>query len=61
MTDIQQKTPYSMMGGEKSILSLVDRFYFYMDTLAEATELRAIHAADLSVTKENCSNFYLAG
>ena len=51
MTETKQ-TPYLLMGGEKSISSLVERFYFYMDTLSEAKELRAIHAPDLSLTKE---------
>ena len=57
MTETQQKTPYLLMGGEKSILNLVERFYFYMDTLPEAKELRAIHAADLSSTKEKLFKF----
>ena len=51
MNDTLQQTPYSLIGGEKSILSLVERFYFYMDTLLEAKELRALHALDLSSTK----------
>jgi len=56
MTEIQQ-TPYDFMGGEKSILSLVDRFYFYMDTLEEAKELRAIHQADLATAKDKLFKF----
>ncbi len=57
MTQVQQQSPYSLMGGEGSILSLVDRFYFYMDTLPAAKELRAIHAADLSSAKEKLFKF----
>ena len=57
MTTAQQQTPYSLMGGEKSILSLVDRFYFYMGTLPEAKELRAIHALDLTATKVKLFKF----
>ncbi len=57
MAVVQQQTPYLSMGGEKSILSLVNRFYFYMDTLAEAKELRAIHADDLDSTKEKLFKF----
>ncbi|MCK5353846.1 MAG: group II truncated hemoglobin [Methyloprofundus sp.] len=57
MTVESQQTPYSLMGGEKHILSLVERFYFYMDTLPEAKELRAIHAPDLSSTKAKLFKF----
>jgi len=57
MTEAQQQTPYILMGGEKSILNLVERFYFYMDTLTEAKELRAIHAADLASTKVKLFKF----
>ena len=57
MTVIQQQTPYLLLGGEKSILTLVDRFYFYMDVLPEAKELRAIHAEDLTVTKAKLFKF----
>ena len=57
MTVASQQTPYSLMGGEKNILSLVERFYFYMDTLPEAKELRTIHASDLSSTKAKLFKF----
>lgn len=57
MTETQQHTPYSMMGGENAILSLVERFYFYMDTLPAAKELRTIHATDLSSAKEKLFKF----
>lgn len=57
MTEAQQQTPYLLMGGEVAILSLVDRFYFYMDTLPEAQELRAIHAPDLASTKAKLFKF----
>ena len=39
--------PYSLIGGEQAILNLVDRFYFYMDTLPEAQGIRAMHQANL--------------
>lgn len=57
MTEAQQQTPYSVMGGEKSIQILVDRFYFYMDTLVETKELRAIHATDLNETNAKLFKF----
>jgi hemoglobin len=48
MPEKSQKTPYEQIGGELAILSLVETFYFHMDTLAEAAEIRAMHAVDLS-------------
>jgi len=57
MTETQQQTPYSLMGGEKAILSVVERFYFYMDTLPEAKELRVEHQADLSSAKDKLYKF----
>ncbi|MDD2658221.1 MAG: group II truncated hemoglobin [Methylococcales bacterium] len=50
-------TPYEMIGGEKALLNLVDRFYFYMDTLPEARGIRAIHQPDLSSAKEKLFKF----
>ena len=50
-------TPYEMMGGEQALLNLVDRFYFYMDTLPEAQGIRAIHQHDLSSAKEKLFKF----
>jgi hemoglobin len=41
-------TPYDVIGGEPAIRHLVDRFYFYMDTLPEAQGIRAIHQPDLA-------------
>ncbi|OYV15737.1 MAG: hemoglobin [Methylococcaceae bacterium NSP1-1] len=32
-------TPYDVIGGEQAILSLVERFYFYMDSLLRARHL----------------------
>jgi len=57
MTETQKQTPYSLMGGEKAILSLVDRFYFYMDTLPEAKDVRAVHQEDLSRAKDRLFKF----
>jgi hemoglobin len=50
-------TPYEMIGGEQALLNLVDRFYFYMDTLPEAQGIRAIHQPDLSSAKEKLFKF----
>lgn len=50
-------TPYDVIGGEQAILNLVDRFYFYMDTLPEAQGIRAIHQPDLSSAKDKLFKF----
>jgi hemoglobin len=50
-------TPYEMIGGEQALHNLVDRFYFYMDTLPEAQGIRAIHQHDLSSAKDKLFKF----
>ena len=57
MTEKTTKTPYELMGGESIVLSLVDRFYFYMDTLPEADGVRQLHAQSLSSAKEKLFKF----
>ncbi|MDD5215297.1 MAG: group II truncated hemoglobin [Methylococcales bacterium] len=50
-------TPYGHIGGEHAIRLLVDRFYFYMDTLPEAQGIRAIHQADLASANSKLFKF----
>jgi hemoglobin len=57
MTENSALTPYELMGGETAILSLVDRFYFYMDTLPEAKGIRKMHAQSLSNAKDKLFKF----
>jgi hemoglobin len=57
MTENSTLTPYELMGGETAILSLVDRFYFYMDTLPEAKGIRKMHAQSLSNAKDKLFKF----
>lgn len=57
MTEKSVITPYELMGGEATILSLVDRFYFYMDTLPETQGIRKIHAPNLSNAREKLFKF----
>jgi hemoglobin len=57
MTEKTKMTPYELIGGEASVLNLVNRFYFYMDTLPEAKEVRKIHAKSLSVAKDKLFKF----
>jgi len=53
-------TPYGLMGGEQAILTLVDRFYFFMDTVPEAQKIRAIHQTNLDSAKSKLFK-YLSG
>ena len=53
-------TPYVVIGGEPAILKLVERFYFYMDTLPEVKPLRDIHQPDLSSAKSKLFK-YISG
>lgn len=50
-------TPYGVIGGEQAILTLVDRFYFYMDTLPEAQGIRAMHQPNLASAKNKLFKF----
>jgi hemoglobin len=57
MTENNPKTPYDLMGGEATVLLLVDKFYFYMDSLPEATAVRGVHAESLEVAQEKLFKF----
>jgi len=46
-----QNPHFAAIGGEVAIARLVERFYFYMDSLPEAAGIRAMHEPDLSHTK----------
>ena len=43
-----QNTHYERLGGEATVRRLVDRFYQLMDQLAEADDIRKLHADDLT-------------
>ncbi len=53
----QELTPYEAMGGGKAVHSLVERFYFFMDTLPEAEGIRRMHAESLRMAKEKLFKF----
>lgn len=57
MTETSQQTPYDLIGGEQTLLSLVDRFYFYMDTLPQTEGIRKMHAEDLSSARSKLFKF----
>jgi len=50
-------TPYELVGGEKKIRELVERFYGLMDTLPEAYEIRKMHPEDLSESVDKLFKF----
>ncbi len=45
-------THFEQLGGEPGVRTLVDRFYDLMDTAPEAAQIRALHAANLKVSRE---------
>jgi hemoglobin len=48
----QVVTPFSRIGGAAAVDRLIEAFYARVDTLPEARAIRAMHAADLSATKD---------
>lgn len=58
MSDAPQ-TPFQILG-EDGIRELCNTFYDIMDNLPEATQLRAMHASDLTPMKEKLAD-YLTG
>ena len=52
-----EKTLYELIGGEKELRALVDRFYDAMDSSPEAAKVRAIHPDDLSQSREKLFMF----
>lgn len=50
-------THFDQLGGEAGIRQLVDRFYDLMDTAPEAATIRALHAANLKVSREKLRLF----
>ena len=48
---------YDLIGGEKKLRALVDRFYDIMDSSPEAKDIRAYHAKSLSQSREKLFMF----
>ena len=57
MSDTPQ-TPYQILG-EEGIRTLTSAFYDIMDTLPEASGLRAMHATNLSPMKEKLAEYLI--
>ena len=43
---------YDLIGGETGVRTLVERFYDIMDSSPEAKDIRALHAASLTQSRE---------
>jgi hemoglobin len=56
---IMQNPHFEMLGGEAEVEKLVTRFYFYMDTLPEAADIRKLHEPDLTHTKQVLVKFLI--
>lgn len=46
------QTPYEQIGGADGVRQLVERFYDYMETEAEAAPIRTMHARSLRASRE---------
>ena len=56
MTDMEPSL-YELLGGEKGVRSLVDRFYDLMDSAPEAQNIRSLHAKSLNQSREKLFMF----
>ncbi|WP_176592594.1 globin [Sphingobium sp. EM0848] len=52
-------TPFARLGGEPTIAAITNHFYDLIDQDPAYAELRAIHAADLSVVRNGLSHFLI--
>jgi len=50
-------TPYEALGGADAVRGLVDRFYDLMDELPETYDLRQLHPADLTGSRQSLFEF----
>ncbi|TJZ73501.1 group II truncated hemoglobin [Chitiniphilus eburneus] len=57
MNDLQEQTPYQMLGGEAVVRQLVDRFYDLMATDPRAAGIHAMHAADSTAIRQKFFEF----
>jgi hypothetical protein len=52
---------YDLIGGETGVRTLVERFYDIMDSSPEAKDIRALHAASLTQSREKLFSSSQAG
>jgi hemoglobin len=55
----ESKDFYKLMGKKAGLTELVERFYFYMESLPEAKECRDLHINDLGPVKEKLVLFLM--
>ena len=54
---MQKQTPYILIGGERMLATLCDRFYELMDTVPQFATIRALHPADLQSSRDKLFMF----
>jgi len=59
VSQIAQNPHFEKLGGEEQVKLLVEKFYFYMNTLPEAATIRAMHEPDLTYTKQVLTKFLI--
>ena len=52
-----ERTPYDIMGGERAVRALVERFYDLMELEPEFAQLRAVHGSSLEHARERLFMF----
>jgi hemoglobin len=52
----RQAAPFELLGGEKVLFALVERFYALMDSEPEFHALRRLHPQDLSGSRDKQSD-----
>lgn len=57
MSDVQEMTPYQLLGGEGVVRWLAERFYDIMDKEPEVKALRDMHPADLAGSRQKLFMF----
>ena len=54
---MDEQTTYDKIGGDAAVARLCDRFYALMDSVPQFAELRALHPADLQVSRDKLYMF----
>lgn len=53
----EDQTPYALIGGERTVAALCDRFYEWMDSVPQFAVLRGMHPADLQPSRDKLFMF----
>lgn len=48
----EEQTPYALIGGERTVATLCDRFYEWMDSAPQFAAIRAMHPPDLRASRD---------